>query len=240
MTTKLKCLLLDDELPALSYIKALCEQLPDVEVVKAFDDPAKFLEAIPHLDFNLCILDIQMPGFTGLEIAGRLNNKLIIFTTAYKEFAAEAFDLNAVDYIRKPLQKERFELAMSKARQALKTQTSVEKTQVLWNTDRGKTLIAFSDILYITSSETDSRDKVLYLESGQRSTIKNTGFEQILSVLPAKKFCRINKKDIIALKTVRHFTADEVKTTISLKHNLLLNLPLSEVYREEFRLKVGS
>lgn len=240
MNTKLKCLLLDDELPALSYIKALCEQLPDVEVVKAFDDPTKFLEAIPRLDFNTCILDIQMPGLTGLEVAGHLKGKLIIFTTAYKEFAAEAFDLNAVDYIRKPLQKERFELAVSKAKQALKMQASPEKMQVLWNTDKGKTLIAFNDILYITSSETDSRDKILYLENGERTTIKNTGFGQILSSLPPKRFCRINKKDIIALKTVRHFTADEVKTTISLKNNQLLNLPLSEVYREEFRLKVGN
>lgn len=232
-------MLLDDELPALSYMKALCEQLPDVEVVKAFDDPVKFLNAISNLDFNTCILDIQMPGLTGLEVATHLNGKLIIFTTAYKEFAAEAFDLNAVDYIRKPLQKERFELAVSKAKQALQMQASPEKTQVVWNTDKGKTLIAFNNILYITSSETDSRDKILYLENGERSTIKNTGFEQILSALPAKRFCRINKKDIIALKTVRHFTADEVKTTISLKNNQLLNLPLSDVYREEFRMKVG-
>jgi len=108
LTTKLKCLLLDDELPALSYLKLLCEELPDVEVVKVFNDGSKFLEAIKTLDFNVCILDIQMPQYTGLEIAQHLHNKHIIFTTAYKEFAAEAFDLNAIDYLRKPLQKERF------------------------------------------------------------------------------------------------------------------------------------
>ena len=236
MTTKLKCLLLDDELPALSYIKTLCEQLPDVEVVKAFNDPVKFLEAIPNLDFNTCILDIQMPGLTGLEVAEQLKGKLIIFTTAYKEFAAEAFDLNAVDYIRKPLQKERFDQAISKAKTILKTEP--EKKQVLWNTDKGKTLISFNDILYITSSNTDSRDKIIYLENGQRTTLKNTGFEQILSVLPSAKFCRINKKDIIALKTVQRFTSDDVKTSINLKNNEGINLPLSEVYREEFRQKI--
>ena len=120
MTTKLKCLLLDDELPALSYIKLLCEELPDVEVVKAFNDPEKFLESISTLDFNVCILDIQMPKHSGLEVAQHLKDKLIIFTTAYKEFAAEAFDLNAVDYIRKPLQKDRFEKAILKAKEILK------------------------------------------------------------------------------------------------------------------------
>lgn len=240
MISKLKCLLLDDELPALSYVKVLCEEITDVEVVKAFNDPVKFLEALPYLDFNTCILDIQMPGFTGLEIAQHLKDKLIIFTTAYKEFAAEAFDLNAVDYIRKPLQKERFEKAISKAKVILQTQKSPEKVQAIWNTDKGKTLLAFHDILYITASEMDSRDKFVYLENGLKTTIKNISFEQLLSLLPAKKFCRVNKKEIIALKAVVHFTSDEIKTNIQLKNGSKINLPLSEVYRDEFKLKINA
>lgn len=238
MTTKLKCLLLDDELPALSYMKLLCEELPNVEVVKAFNDPEKFLEAIPLLDFNVCILDIQMPSLTGLEVAQHLKDKLIIFTTAYKEFAADAFDLNAVDYIRKPLQKDRFEKAITKAKMILQNQTEPEAKQALWNTDKGKTLLLFNDILYIVASETDSRDKVVYLENGNKTTIKNTSFEQILSVLPSHKFCRVNKKEIIALKTVIHFTSDEVKTTILLKNGNSLNTTLSEVFKDEFKLKI--
>lgn len=237
MTTKLKCLLLDDELPALSYIKLLCEELPDVEVVKAFNDPEKFLEAIPVLDFNVCILDIQMPGLTGLEVAQHLKDKLIIFTTAYKEFAAEAFDLNAVDYIRKPLQKERFEKAISKAKDLLKHKISSEKSQALWNTDKGKTLITFNDILYIKASETDSRDKIVYLVNDTKTTLKNVSFEQISSILPSKQFSRINKKEFIAIKTVVNFTSDEITTNISLKNVTPLKLQLSEVYREDFKLK---
>lgn len=237
MTTKLKCLLLDDELPALSYIKVLCEELPDVEVVKAFNDPEKFLESIPTLDFNVCILDIQMPGFTGLEVAQHLKDKLIIFTTAYKEFAAEAFDLNAIDYIRKPLQKERFEKAILKVKEALNRKVNNEKTQVLLNTDKGKTLINFNDILYINASDTDSRDKIVYLENNQKSTLKNVSFDQILSIIPHKNFCRINKKEIIALKTVVHFTSEEIKTNIHLKNGNPLTFSLSEVYREDFKQK---
>lgn len=240
MTTKLKCLLLDDEIPALSYMKVLCEEIPDVEVVKAFNDSSKFLEAIHNLDFNTCILDIQMPNYTGLEVAQHLKDKLIIFTTAYKEFAAEAFDLNAVDYIRKPLQKDRFEKAISKAKAILETQKTPEKKQALWNTDKGKTVLGFNEMLMITSSETDSRDKIVYLENGQNITIKNTSFEQLLSVLPIEKFCRVNKKEIISLKTVVHFTSDEIKTNIQLKNGSKINLPLSEVYRDEFKLKINA
>jgi len=238
LTTKLKCLLLDDELPALSYIKVLCEEIQDVEVVKAFNDSAKFLEAIPNLDFNLCILDIQMPNYTGLEVAQHLKDKLIIFTTAYKEFAADAFDLNAVDYIRKPLQKERFEKAISKAKSILQNQSEPQLKQALWNTDKGKTLLLFDDILYIIASETDSRDKVVYLENGDKTTIKNTSFEQILATLPAPKFCRVNKKEIIAIKTVVHFTSDEIKTNIRLKNGNFVTSTLSEVFRDEFKQKI--
>lgn len=238
MTTKLKCLLLDDELPALSYIKLLCEEHSDVEVVKAFNDSEKFLEAIPTLDFNVCILDIQMPGLTGLEVALHLKDKLIIFTTAYKEFAAEAFDLNAVDYIRKPLQKERFEKAILKAREILKNSTNRQKAQALWNTDKGKTFIIFNDILYIKTSETDSRDKIVYLVNGKKTTLKNMSFEQVLSILPEKQFCRINKKEVIALKTVTHFTSDGITTNISFKNETPLTLQLSDVFREDFKQKL--
>jgi DNA-binding LytR/AlgR family response regulator len=233
-------LLLDDELPALSYIKVLCEELPNVEVVKAFNDSGKFLEAIQHLDFNTCILDIQMPGSSGIEVAKQLSNKLIIFTTAYKDFAAEAFDLNAVDYIRKPLQKERFEQAINKAFSILENQHANLKTQALWNTDKGKTLLSFKEILYITSSDTDSRDKQVQLENGQKITIKNTGFENILSILPSKQFCRVNKKEIIALKRVIHFTSDEITTNILLKNHKPLTLVLRDVYREDFKSKLQS
>ena len=115
MNTKLKCLLLDDELPGLTYLRMLCEQIPELEVVKAFNDPLKLLRASADLEFDLCITDIEMPGLSGLELAQLLKGKQVIFITAYKEFAAEAFDLDAVDYIRKPIQKERLEKAIFKA-----------------------------------------------------------------------------------------------------------------------------
>lgn len=181
-----------------------------------------------------------MPGYTGLEVAQHLKDKLIIFTTAYKEFAAEAFDLNAVDYIRKPLQKDRFEKAISKAKTILQNHSNTGKKQALWNTDKGKTLLAFNDILYITSSETDSRDKFVYLENKTKTTIKNTSFEQILAVLPSDKFCRVNKKEIIALKIVMHFTSDEIKTNVHLKNGGAITIALSDVYRDEFKGKIKS
>ena len=66
MNTKLKCLLLDDELPGLTYLKMLCEQIPELEVVKAFDNPETFLKESEFLQFDLCIMDIEMPGMNAI------------------------------------------------------------------------------------------------------------------------------------------------------------------------------
>lgn len=105
MNTKLKCLLLDDELPGLTYLKMMCEQIPELEVVKAFDNPEKLLAEMKNLDFDLVITDIEMPGMDGLSVANLLKDKMVIFTTAYKEYAVDAFDIEAIDYITKPVKR---------------------------------------------------------------------------------------------------------------------------------------
>jgi two-component SAPR family response regulator len=109
-------LLLDDELPSLAYLKILCEQIPQLEVVKSFNNPAAMVEGMPTLEFDLCILDIEMPEMNGMQIASLLRDKLVIFTTAYKEYAAEAFDLDAIDYVRKPVSLARLKQAVTKHR----------------------------------------------------------------------------------------------------------------------------
>ncbi|WP_285543900.1 LytR/AlgR family response regulator transcription factor [Dyadobacter frigoris] len=240
MNTKLKCLLLDDELPGLTYLCMLCEQIPGLEVVKAFNNPVKLMKASETLDFDLCILDIEMPGLNGLEVAQLLKGKPVIFITAYKEFAAEAFDLDAVDYIRKPIQKERLEKAVLKAAKLLE-KGKTEKQFMQLNTNKGKALVAFDQLLLITSAEKEKRDKVAYLENGIEITLKNISFEQLLALLPAENFCRISKKDIIALKAVRFFTHQDVTTTIIPENSEReLVITLGDNFRKEFLEKVSS
>ena len=227
---------MDDELPGLTYLRMLCEQIPNVEVVKAFNDSEKFVAALATLDFNLCILDIEMPKLSGMEVAKLIKDTPVIFTTAYKEYAAEAFDLNAIDYIQKPIQKERFEKAISKAAKAVGS--SVKKQYAQFNTDKGKAVLLFDEIMYITSSDTDKRDKVVYLEDEQRLTLKNISYEQLLLLLPASKFCRINKKDVIALKAVQFYSHEEISTKLVNKNKELIKLPLNDTYRAEFKSKL--
>ena len=92
MSSILKCILLDDEILGLKYLKMLCEQIDDIEVVKAFVDPELFINELDNLEFDFCILDIEMPKINGLQVANLLQNKPFIFATAYKEYATDAFD----------------------------------------------------------------------------------------------------------------------------------------------------
>ena len=188
-------MLLDDELPGLSYLKMLCEQLPDVEVVKAFDNPATFVNEVSKLDFDFCILDIEMPEMNGLQIANLLNGKPVIFATAYKEYASEAFDLNALDYIRKPIGIDRLKQAVEKARNHIgRTAQQNRKPFIQLNTDKGKAIFFFDKIAYIKTSENDSRDKITRLFDGDEFVLKNITFDKLSELLPSNDFCRVNKR----------------------------------------------
>ncbi len=239
MNTKLKCLLLDDELTGLSYLKMLCEQIPELEVVKAFNSPLKFFTELPKLDFDLCILDIEMPEMNGLQVANLLNGRPVIFTTAYKEYAADAFDLNAVDYVRKPLTKERLEKAVKKAL-ILHNNAKIKKDYFQLNTDKGKAILFFNQILYLYSSDGDSRDKIILLQDGTALTAKNYTFNAILKELPYLDFCQINKREAISIKTVVYFTNEVITTKIALPSGKQLIVHLSESYKNEFLKKIGS
>ena len=232
-------MLLDDELPGLTYLKMLCEQLPDLEVVKAFNNPTIFLNEAPNLDFDFCILDIEMPEMNGLQIANLLNGKPIIFATAYKDYAAEAFDLNALDYIRKPIRLERLKQAVEKAKKHIGNSTEQNhRTYIQLNTNKGKAILFFDKIAYIKTSENDSRDKVAMLFDGEDFVLKNITLDKLTELLPSSEFCRINKKEILALKAVQVFSFDEITSNLISGQGKNIKLFLSEHYRKEFLLKV--
>lgn len=233
MDTKLRCLLLDDEIPGLAYLKMMCGQIPELDIIKAFNDPEKLLEELPNLDFDLVVSDIEMPGIDGLTLAKALNGKLIIFTTAYKEYAADAFDIDAVDYITKPVKIERLQKAVYKAIERFNQQSSTVKSITL-NTDKGKSILYFDAIVLIRTSANDSRDKEVVLVDGNNLTLKNINFESLLKELPATDFIRINKKEIIAKKAVKFFSHNEITLNIPDKNSRLLTVILSETYRPDF------
>ena len=233
MNTKLKCLLLDDELPSLTYLKMLCEQIPELEVVRSFNDANDFLRCVPAIEFDICFLDIEMPGLNGLQIAALLKGKPVIFTTGYSEYAATAFDLDAIDYVRKPVTIDRLQQAVQKAIKRISGSTA-PKVFVQLNTEKGKSLIYFEQISYIRNSEIDSRDKIVRMIDGAELILKNISFGKLQGILPAGLFCRINKQEMIAINCVQFFSHDLITTNIIKSGETELVLTLSEIYRKDF------
>ncbi len=209
----LRCVLLDDELLALQYLKLLCEQISGVEVVKVYDNPEKFILEKDELDFDVCVSDIEMPVINGLQIANLLSNKHLIFTTAYRDYAVESYNLEVIDYITKPVQKDRLEKAFRKIEKLTKESKPVSEYITL-NSEKGKSIINTNDIFYITVSDVDSRDKIIHFKDESTLLIKNNSFEKLKETLPSRKFTRINKREIIAMNCVNYYSHDEIVSKI--------------------------
>lgn len=211
----------------------LCEEIEALEIVKVFNNSEKLFEETTSIDFDLCITDIEMPGMDGLTLANRLQNKLIIFTTAYKDYASDAFDIDAVDYITKPVTKERLQKAVTKALEKHKNNLQ-NNAFITLNTDKGKGIVYINQLAYIKSAEQDSRDKEAFLTDGRVVLLKNINFETLLHQLPENNFCRVNKKEIIAITQVKHYTYNEITLSLQDKTSGFIKVALSETYRAGF------
>ena len=128
---KLRVVIADDERPARSFLKALLQEFADVEIVGEAENGAEVLEMIKQNKPDLALLDLQMPEITGLEVVKLLRKAqmpLVAFVTAYDEFAVQAFEVNAVDYLLKPVEKGRLRETLNRAHERLE-QTDFQATE---------------------------------------------------------------------------------------------------------------
>ena len=119
---KLRIIIADDERPARFFLKALVEEFEDAEIVGEAENGAEAVEIIKNLKPDLALLDLQMPEMSGLEVVKSLSKTqlpLVAFVTAYDDFAVQAFEVNAVDYLLKPVEKERLRETLNRARERL-------------------------------------------------------------------------------------------------------------------------
>lgn len=224
------CILLDDELLGLSYLRTLCERIPQMEVIRAFNDPQVFLDELASLRFDFVISDIVMPTFTGLEVAEKLNGIPVIFTTAHNEYAADAFDVDAIDFLRKPVQQERLEKAVRKAIDFIERNA----TEVKWNatTAKGKMTFHCGDLVSFSANTIDSRDKLLLLKNGTTEIIKNKSFQQLTEELTSEQFLRISKGELLNARFLQGYNGDQLLSTLHDEQGKTRTFIMSENYRK--------
>ena len=198
----MNCIIVDDEPLAREAMKLLIEESNNLQLIGSFNSVSTASDFMEQHVTDLVFLDIQMPGITGIEFARTISKKtLVIFTTAYTEYALDSYEVDAIDYLIKPVEAERFQKAVDKAlsyhslllkkeKEAIETVVTADYFFV--KAERRYFKVNFSDILFIEGL----KDYVIIQLSDQR-IITRMSLKAIFDLLPKSTFLRVNKSSLI-------------------------------------------
>jgi DNA-binding LytR/AlgR family response regulator len=193
---------LDDEPPALKVVESFCGQVGFIDLVKTFTSPEEALKHLNKFPVDLLFLDIRMPSVTGFEFRKRVpHDMMVIFTTAYSEYAVEGFNVNAVDYLLKPFTFARFLQAVSKANDFYKfihQHESATQQYIFIRADYSLVKIMLQDILFI-----EGLDDYLKIQFADRKpVVARMTMKAILEKLPPNDFVRVHRSFIVPLARI--------------------------------------
>lgn len=226
----INCIAVDDEPLALKLLQDNISKCPFLKLVAVCNDAFEAMKALQENKIDLVFIDIQMPGLTGLQFIASLEDKpLVIFITAYKQYALESYDLSVVDYLVKPVALNRFIKACNRAKElhelkAMKQQHIVQRSAeyLFLNVDYSQVKVMFDDIIWIEGL----RDYIkLNLKSTKKPLIVRSSLKAIETELPQNKFIRIHKSYLIAIAEI---TAVR-KNSVFIKE---IEFPVGETFRE--------
>lgn len=228
----MNCIIIDDEPLARAEMRSLIKEASTIEILGDFSNALTALEFLKTKDVDLIFLDIEMPLVTGLEFAEQLpKQSLIIFTTAYSQYALKSYELDAIDYLLKPIEKHRLEKAIQKAElyNQLLSQSTIKNT-IESNTN---------DFLFIKSDRRFYKlnfDEIKFIEGLKDYVVIHTKTQKLITAmnlktthqkLPAQNFLRVSKSYVVNINFIDSFD----------NHNIFVDeseIPLGEVFRAEF------
>jgi two-component system, LytTR family, response regulator len=201
----IRCLIVDDEWDAIDVMAHYVQQTPMLELVKATTNPLEALQLVATQKIDLLFLDIQMPQLSGIDVVRAIAGKAkVILTTAYSEFAVEAYNLEVVDYLLKPIPFPRFLTAVQRAAKQLNevdaaTLPEVEEEYIFVKTEtKGKLLkIELVDIDYI-----EAMNNYVAIYQNGKKTLVYTTMKELEERLPKKQFIRVHKSFIIPINKI--------------------------------------
>jgi len=231
----IKCIAIDDEPLALEIIKEYCSKIPFLDLVRTFDNAMESIDFIKNNKIDLLFLDIQMEELTGIQLLHVLTHKPnVIFTTAYDSFAIQGYELDAVDYLLKPISFERFLKAVNKVSEKLNVEHLIEnKTKEVTiytpgddyffvKTEFRLEKVNFADIMYI-----EGMGDYLRIVTPAKRLMTLQNFKKMEEMLPANKFYRVHKSYIIALDKIENIERNRIKISDKL-------IPISDTYKKPF------
>lgn len=230
MNSKIISIIVDDEPVAREILERHISKITSIEVVASCKNAIEAFKVISSQNIDLVFLDINMPEISGLSLARSINKDIkIIFTTAYREYAVEGFDLQAVDYLLKPISLERLIQAVNKylnesvgVQIPVAQEVEVEKMEYFFvRSDRKMVKINFAEIQYI-----ESLADYIKIYLFEKSVITRETISSIEAKLPQQDFLRIHRSYIVAKNAIDSFTAELIE--IGKKQ-----LPISRGYKEQ-------
>ena len=212
----IRVLIADDEAPARDKLHRWLSEQADIEVVLGAEDGLQAADAIERTQPNVAFLDIQMPGLNGLEVAAQLERAtapLIVFVTAFDEHAVKAFDLNAIDYLLKPYDKDRLLRSLQRVRERL---AGTQPPSLAVATARAR--IGANDRLLVPKGERlqlidsadidwlEADDNYVHVHTATRSYLLRRTLQDLLEQLGEQRFVRIHKSAAVNLSAIGSFT----------------------------------
>ena len=228
----LKCLIVDDEPPAIRLLEKYVSKVPFLELVFTTTSSLEALSKIEEGSIDLVFMDIQMPDLTGLQLSKIVKGKTnIIFTTAYPQFALQSYEVDAVDYLLKPFEFERFYEAVLKVKNSFPSEVkevqqviSKESNEFLFIKTDGKNnfeKVYVNDICYI-----EGLKNYVAIHLKDKQIITNNTLKSIEDFLPAAEFVKTHKSFLVSL---RHITKTD-SLNVYINGN---SIPIGDTYKKE-------
>lgn len=243
---KIRCLIVDDEPPALDVLRSHIANTPMLEVAGECHNAMGAFDFLQRQHVDLLFLDIQMPKLLGTDLVKALSDPpKVIFTTAHREYAIDGFDLNAVDFLLKPISFDRFLKAVQKAVQSdVRSQRTEEPTPesasfLYFRADRKMVKVFIDDITHIESLKDYVKIHALapperFAEArGPQPLITKQTIMAVEEMLPAGKFLRVHRSYIVALNKVTSFSPHAVFIGKE-------EIPVGPLYRYEVQKRLAS
>ena len=238
----MNCIIIDDEPNAIDVLKRYAEQTPFLNLRQTFHNPLKAIGYLQEEQVDLIFLDINMPKLSGIQFLRSIEIKpLVIFTTAYSEYAVESYDLNAVDYLVKPIEFDRFIKAVNKANELFQLKNKQQATMLTKPGQRitdddfvilksGPVMhkVNINDILFIEKEE-----NYLAFQTKDKRILVRANMTEVFDFVPESKFCRIHKSFVAGLD---HIQTMEI-------HQVTINkykIPVGGSYRENLLKKINN
>jgi DNA-binding LytR/AlgR family response regulator len=218
---------IDDEPLALTVIQSLCDKSESVKLQKTFTQPNEALKHLRKFPTDLIFCDIQMPAMTGINLVKSLQqNTMVIFTTAFSEYAAVSYELNAIDYLLKPINQKRFAQAINKAQEYfdyINKKNQNKDKSIFIRADFSLVKIPAADILYIEGLA----DYLKIHIKDRKPVLARMPMKDMMEKLPSVDFIRVHRSFILPFSKI-----EAVRGTAIFIGNM--EFPIGRTYAEEF------